>query len=278
MTIFVANANGKVGQEVAKGLIALGRKVRVGAHTPAKTEGALKGAEIVAFDYADPASIAAALQGARAVFTAAPFPLLPKAEIDLVAVAKAAGVARIVKLSAMGAQNFPGAPHTVAEEAIAASGLEWTFLRPNTFMQNYATLSAEGIRRTGVIYEPAADAATSFVDTRDIAAVAIKALTEPGHAGKAYTLTGPQALDRNAVARALSEATGKTIAYVPIDDAALRKAMAGAPPVMIELMSALFARIRSGQTAVVAPDIRQALGRAAISFAQFAKDYRTAWA
>ncbi len=91
-------------------------------------------------------------------------------------------------------------------------------------------------------------------------------------------MTGPQALDRNAVARALSEAAGKTIAYVPVDDAALRKAMAGAPPVMVELMSTLFARIRSGQTAVVAPDIRDVLGREAISFAQFAKDYAAAWA
>lgn len=278
MTIFVANANGKVGHEVAKGLIAAGHSVRIGAHTPAKTASAFKGAEIVAFDYADPASIAAALQGARSVFTAAPFPLLPKAEIDLVAAAKAAGVKRIVKLSAMGAEHFPGAPHAAAEAAISASGLEWTFLRPNAFMQNYATLSAEGIRRTAAIYEPAADAATSFVDTRDIAAVAVKALTEPGHNGKAYTLTGPQALDRNAVARALSEASGKTIAYVPVDDAALRNAMAGAPPVMIELMSALFARIRSGQTATVAPDIREVLGREAISFAQFAKEYAAAWA
>jgi uncharacterized protein YbjT (DUF2867 family) len=178
----------------------------------------------------------------------------------------------------MGAKNSPGAPHAAAEAAIAASGLEWTFLRPNTFMQNYATLSAEGIRRTGAIYEPAADAATSFVDVRDIAAVAVKALTEPGHAGKAYTLTGPQALDRNAVARLLSEASGKTITYVPVDDAALRSAMAAAPPVMIELMSSLFARIRAGQTALVAPDIPQVLGRAAISFAQFARDYKAAWA
>jgi uncharacterized protein YbjT (DUF2867 family) len=278
MTVFVANANGKVGREVAKGLIAAGREARIGARTPVKAESAFKGAEIVAFDYADPASIAAALQGVRSVFTAAPFPLLPKAEIDLAAAAKAAGVARIVKLSVLGAERVPGAPHAVAEEAIAASGLEWTFLRPNTFMQNYATLAAEGIRKTGAIYEAAADAATSFVDTRDIAAVAIKALTEPGHAGKAYALTGPQALDRNAVARALSEATGKTIAYVPIDDAALRKAMAAAPPVLIELMSTLYARIRAGQTAVVAPDIRQALDREAIGFAQFAKDYAAAWA
>lgn len=277
MTILIANANGKIGQETVAALIAAGEKVRVGARTPARAAVAFPGAEVVAFDYLDHAVMASALDGVSGVFSIAPYELLPNAEIDLVAAAKAAGVTRIVKLSGMGVEQNPAALHRIAEVAIEQSGLEWTFLRANFFMQNYSTVSAGSIKASGAFYEPAGDGATSFVDTRDIGAIAAQVLTQAGHTGMAYALTGPEALDRNAVAAAISEATGKMVKYVAVDDAALRGAMAGAPPALTELMSTLMGYVRAGYTAEVTSAVPQLLGRPAISFAKFARDHAGVW-
>jgi uncharacterized protein YbjT (DUF2867 family) len=149
-------------------------------------------------------------------------------------------------------------------------------LRPTFFMQNYSTMSAASIR-AGAFYEPAADGATSFIDARDIADVAVLALTEPGHEGKAYALTGPAALTRAQVAAALSKASGHEVKYVPVDDAALRSSMAGAPVSLIELMSVLFSLVRQGLTAAVSSDVEKALGRPPRDFAAFAADHAQAW-
>lgn len=276
MTILVCNANGKVGREVARALLAAGEKIRIGARNGAGAKAGFPGAEIVAFDYTQPATLAAAMQGVDAVFSAAPYELEPGATKALIAAAKASGVKRFVKLSALGAEADPNSPHTLAERALAESGLEWTVLRPTFFMQNYATMSAGSIR-AGAIYEPAADGATSFVDTRDIAAVAVIALTRPGHNGKAYALTGPAALTRTEVAAAISQAIGKPVTYVPVDDAALRGAMAGAAPSLIELMSTLFGYIRQGYTAAVSGDFEKVTGRKPRDFASFARDSKAAW-
>ncbi|MGD0641118.1 MAG: NmrA family NAD(P)-binding protein [Roseiarcus sp.] len=276
MTILVSNANGKVGHEVAKALMAAGQSVRIGARAVAKARAEFPGAEIVELDFARPATLATAVKGVDAVFSATPYELLPQAEQELIAAAKAAGVARFVKMSAMGVEGDPNSPHMLAEKALKESGLAWTVLRPTFFMQNYATMMAPSVR-AGAIYEAAAEGATSFVDARDIAAVAAAALTKPGHAGKTYTLTGPAALTRKEVAAALSEAIGKPVAYVAVDDAALRGAMAGAPPVLIELMSALYGYVRQGYTARVAGDVAEVTGRPARSFAAFAADHAAAW-
>lgn len=277
MSILVTNANGKVGSQVVAALAAQGRDVRVGARSPAKAAARVPGATIVAFDYTDAGSVAAALQGVDTVFTSAPYELLPQAELALIEAAKTAGVKRIVKLSARGVEADPSNPHSVVEAALAASGLAWTVVRPTFFMQNYATMSAATIRDQGAIYEPAADGASAFVDTRDIAAVVVKALTEAGHDGRAYDLTGPEALDRASVAAAIAEAAGKPVRYVPVDDAALRNAMAGAPPALTELMSGLFAAVRAGHTAATTTTVQDLLGRPATPFATFARDHADAW-
>ena len=276
MTILVSNANGKVGQEVAKALLAKGEKVRIGARHVENAKAAFPGAEVVELDLSKPATLAAAVKGVDAVFSAAPYELLPAGEEALIAAAKAAGVKRYVKLSAMGVEANPSSPHMLAEKALAASGLEWTVLRPTFFMQNYATMAAGSVR-SGAIYEPAGKGATCFVDTRDIATVAVAALTKPGHEGKVYTLTGPAALTRDQVAAELTKATGKPVAYVEVDDAALRSAMAGAPPTLIELMSGLFGFVRQGYTAGVTDDVAKVTGKPARSFAAFAADHAGVW-
>lgn len=277
MSILVTNANGKVGSQVVAALAAQGQDVRVGARSPGKAAGRAQGAPVVPFDYTDPQSVAAALRGVDAVFTSAPYELLPRAELDLIAAAEAAGVKRLVKLSALGVEIDPANPHSVVEAALANSGLAWTVVRPTFFMQNYATLSAGSIREQGAFYEPAADGKSAFIDTRDIAAVVAKVLTEPGHEKKAYGLTGPEALDRATVAALISEAAGKPVRYVPVDDAALRQAMAAAPAALTELMSGLFAAVRAGHTAATTTTVQDLLGRPPISFRTFAGDHAEAW-
>lgn len=277
MTVLVTNANGKVGQEVVRALLAKGTAVRVGARTPEKARTQFPGAEVVAFDYGNAGTVRAALAGVSAVFSAVPYELLPAAETDLIAAAKAAGVTRFVKLSALGVEVDPASPHSVAEAALRASGLAWTIVRPTFFMQNYATLSADGIRTQGRIYEPAADGRSAFVDTRDIAEVVATVLTRPGHEGKAYALTGPESLGRAQVAAKIAAAAGRPVEYVAVDDAALRAAMAGAPPSLIELMSMLFGAVRAGHTDAVHDGVPTVLGRPARSFDAFARDHAAVW-
>ncbi|WP_181707441.1 NAD(P)H-binding protein [Chthonobacter rhizosphaerae] len=277
MTLFVANANGKVGTDLVAALLAGGHAVRVGARDLAKARAAFPGAEVVAFDYADVPAHAAALDGVTALFTAAPPWLLPAAEIDLLALARDKGVRRIVKLSYLGAELAPESPHGRAERAIEASGLEWTHIRPTFFNQNFSTAHAATIRTEGAFYEPAADGASAFIDTRDIAAVVVKALTEPGHNGKAYGLTGSESLTRHQVAEALSAALGRTIRYVPVDDAALRASLAGAPQALVELLSGLYGAVRAGQTAATTTTVADLLGRPPIRFADFATDAAATW-
>jgi uncharacterized protein YbjT (DUF2867 family) len=276
MTILVSNANGKVGQEVAKALLAGGFKVRVGARDVAKAAAEFPGAEVVKLDLDKPESLASATAGVSAVFSATPYHLLPQDEKSLIAAAQVSGVKRFVKLSASGVEADPSSPHALAEAALADSTLEWTVLRPTFFMQNYSTAAA-GQVKSGAFYEPAGDGATSFVDTRDIADVAVVALTQPGHHGKAYTLTGPAALTRNEVAAELSRAIGRPVKYIEVDDAALRGAMAGAPTSLIDLKSTLFGYVRQGYTAGVAPDVATVTGRPARDFASFAADHAAIW-
>ena len=195
-----------------------------------------------------------------------------------VGLAKEAGVERIVRLSAMGIEGSDN-PLRRVEQTIEASELTWTHLRPNWFMQNFSTTSAEGIRERGVLAEPAGDAKTSFIDTRDIAAVAVKALTEEGHGGQAYTLTGQQAHGRYEVADAISQATGKEVRYEPLSEEAFRERMSGAgmPEDYLELMTGLYQAVRAGYTAETTDTFEQVTGRAPITLGQFARDYKEVW-
>jgi uncharacterized protein YbjT (DUF2867 family) len=277
MTILVLNANGKVGAEVAHQLLAKGEKVRIGARDVAKAKATFPKAEVVAVDFNKPDTLNAAVKGAEAVFTATPFELLPQPELDLVSAAAKAGVKHIVKISTEGADQDETSPHGEVEKSIRQSSLTATILRPNFFMQNYSNQQAGSIKESGVFYEPADDGKSSFIDTRDIAAVAVKALTEKGHAGKSYVLTGGEALSRKDVAAAIAAATGKPVKFVNVDDAALRQAMAGAPPKLTELMSLLMGYVRAGYTDKVSPDVEKLLGRKPITFAQFAKDHVALW-
>ena len=275
--ILVTTPNGKVGGEVAKELLAQGRPVRLGAHTPEKAHAEFPGADVTPFDFADVASIEAALVGVTTLYLATPGDDAEPSRrvIDL---AKEPGVGRIVRLSAMGVEASDN-PMRRVEQHLEASGLEYTLLRPNWFMQNYSTTNAASIRTQGAFYEPAGDARTSFIDARDIAAVAVKALTEDGHHAQAYELTGGRAYSRHQVAEVIAQATGRAVSYVSIDETQFRESMSsvGAPEHYTGLLTGLYQAVRAGYTATVTDAVERVMGRTPISLERFARNYKDVW-
>lgn len=277
MKILVTTPTGKVGRELVALLTQRGATVRLGAHSVDTTRAAFPGLETVHLDHADPATHAAAVQGVDAVYLASPgdFPSAP--EKALVDAATRAGVKKVVKLAAMGVEHTDN-PLRQVEEHVRASGLAWTFLHPTWFMQNFAT-SMAGAVKSGTLAEPAADKKTAFIDARDIAAVAAKALLETGLEGRTLTLTGAELLSRADVAAALGEELGRPVAYLPMTDEQFRAAVKGfLTPSYLELMSNLYSMVRAGHMEVKTATVQEVLGRPPISFAQFAKDHRSAWA
>jgi len=242
------------------------------------------GYDAVALDYAQPETLVPAFDGVASVFLLGTGVLgQAEGEINVVNAAKAAGVAKIVKLSVWGAEAEEYAlarMHRTVERAIEASGLEWTFLRPNNFMQSFITYEAESIKAEGAFYLPAGEAKINHIDVRDIARVAARALTAPGHAGKAYNLSGPQAISYAEVADILSQVLGKQVRYVAVSDDAAKSAMiaGGAPELYADYVVELNQYFRAGGAAGVSSAVKDVTGRDPITFEQFARDYAEAFA
>ena len=277
MKILVTTPSGKVGRELVTILGARGVSLRLGAHSPDKTRAANPGLEVVPLDHTRPETHAAAVAGVDALYLASPADLPSAPEKALVDAARKAGVRKVVKLAAMGAEHGDN-PLRQVEVHIEASGLAWTFLHPTWFMQNFTT-SMAGALKSGTLAEPAGQARTAFIDTRDIAAVAAEALTRPGHDGRTYTLTGPDLLSRAEVAAAVGKELGRTITYVPITDEQFRAVVKGfLTQGYTDLLSHLYALVREGHTAVKTDTVQEVLGRPPTSFARFVRDHRAVWA
>lgn len=279
--ILVTGATGTVGREVIKQLIEKKFAVRAMTRDPAKAKFPA-GVEIVAGDFDEPESLVQAVKGAVAVFSLSAGPNLPIHDGNLAKAAKAEGVRRFVKLSAITAGTHPhqliGKWHIEGERAIEATGLAWTHLRPCGFMSNALNWAAS-IKSQGKIFAPVSDASAPPVDPRDIAAVAVCALTQDGHAGKVYLLTGPESLSMQEQAAQLSEALGKQITYVAISDAAFREGMAkhGMPTIVIDAVIELAANTRSGDGAKTLDTVTQVTGQKGRRFEDWARDHRQAF-
>jgi uncharacterized protein YbjT (DUF2867 family) len=278
--IVVTGAGGTVGTELVKSLSAAGAEFRAAYHSGDKVDRArTSGLNAVAIDYARPETVAAALAGADHLFLLGAGAVgQTEAEIGVVRAAKRAGVKHVVKLSVWGAgdESFSFAKvHRPIERAIEASGLGWTFLRPNSFMQNLPNFYGATIRSQGAFYLPSRNARISHVDVRDIAAIACKALTEPGHEGKIYTLSGPEGLSYLEVAAKLSAAIGKQVSYVDVPDADFKKGAmaAGLPEAYADALLSLIRYYEGGHAGQVTQDFELVAGRKPIAFDQFARDY-----
>jgi uncharacterized protein YbjT (DUF2867 family) len=283
--ILVTGAGGTVGTEVVKRLREQGVPFRAAYHSPEKAAAAReKGIDTAVLDFAKPETIAPALGGIDRLFLLYGGGMEQTGlEINVVEEARKAGVKHIVKLSVWGAEDedFSFArKHRPVEKKIEASGLNWTFLRPNGFMQNLANYAGDTIRNQGVFYEAAADAKISHVDVRDIAKVAVAALTDPDrHAGKAYDLSGPEALTYAEIAEKISSVAGKPVKYVAISDDDLRGAMAGMgiPADYAEALVDLNRYYREGRASRIADGVEKGSGTRPANFDQYVQDYAEAF-
>jgi uncharacterized protein YbjT (DUF2867 family) len=204
MTILVTGATGNVGRLVVDRLVAAGARVRALTRNP-RTARLPDGVEIVTGDLDDPSTLGSALGGVQRMYL---FPV-PATAREVVARAAEAGVQHIVVLSSGAVTTgFDTDFHLPVERAVEASGVAWTHVRPGEFMLNKLWLWGPSIRAERVVREPFPDAAWYPVHERDIADVAVTALLEAGHAGRAYDVNGPELITRRDQVRAIAEAIG----------------------------------------------------------------------
>ncbi|MCU0466373.1 MAG: SDR family oxidoreductase [Anaerolineae bacterium] len=280
--ILVTGAPGNVGTEVVRELLKRGAAVRVAAFDPASAKQVFGDTvEVVGFDFLRPETFAAAFTGVERMFLVRP-PTLSNVKRDIAPAldaAIAAGVKHIVFLSLQGVENNRVVPHYKIEQAILAAGVGYTFLRASFFMQNLSTTHKTEIRDRNEIAVPVGLGLTSFIDVRDIAAVAALTLTEDGHADRAYTLTGPEALSYEQVAAKLSAVLGRTIRYTnPSIGSFLRQQrQEGRAFGFALVMTALYTITRFGNAKSVTGEVERLLGRPPISFDQFARDSQAVW-
>jgi uncharacterized protein YbjT (DUF2867 family) len=276
--ILVTGGTGTVGTLVLKRLSARGQKVRAFVRT-AQRKLSFPGVEFVQGDFRDPSTFLTALDGVDRLFLLIPSSVevetQQKAFVDA---AKQCKVQHIVNLSQLGANEHSTGRfqsyHGAVENYIRDSGMAFTFLRPNLFMQallNFrSTISAQG-----ALYAPAGEGRVSLVDVRDVAAVAECILSEPGHQGKTYTVTGPQALTHAEIASQLSEALGKPVHYVDISPDRMREILLsfGMPPWQVDGIVEDYDQYRNGEAAEVTSTVKELTGKEPHTLAEFARDY-----
>jgi uncharacterized protein YbjT (DUF2867 family) len=282
--ILITSAPGNNANAVIRELTTAGVRVRALLRNP-NSAGEIKGplVEVAVGDFLNPASLDAALRGVEKAFLIPPTdPRSVEMQVNFIRAAKRAGTRHVVKLSVNGADvNSPvrvARWHAEGEKELEASGIPFTHLRPNAFMQNLLGL-APTIVSQGEFYQPAADGKVSHIDVRDIAAVAAKALTENGHQGKTYVITGPEALSYDDVARKLSTALGRPVKYVNITPEDFKKSLLGwgIPEYMADGLNEFFAAIRAGYLAVVTNTVEEVAKRKPISFDDFVRDFADAF-
>jgi uncharacterized protein YbjT (DUF2867 family) len=291
-TILVTGASGTVGSEVINQLSSAtaDANIRAGAHSIESIKKVVKSdiVEPIQIDYNKPDTLKDALKDVDKVFLLTPFQsdMVELSSNFLKEIENAGNIKHIVKLSVMGADSEPGIIgsrlHRQVEKMIENTGIPFTFLRPNFFMQNFVNFFSQSIKEQDAFYLPAEDGKVSFVDVRDIASVAVQVLTKNSdgtHNGKAYVITGPEAISYGDVARILSEQLRKKISYVNISEDDARKGMkdTGGDDWTINYMMELFNIIRMGYLSQVSSVMEDVTGRKAISLSQFAKDYSGAF-
>ncbi|MCC3159223.1 SDR family oxidoreductase [Hymenobacter sp. 15J16-1T3B] len=286
-TILITGATGTVGSELVRALSNRGVHVRAGVHSVIKGDRLrhlYPEVQLVELDFQRPETLGVALTGVDRVFLLVPFTeTMVEDSKRFIDAAKAAGVKQVVKLSVMGAEVEPGIQlgrwHREAERYLAQSGLPYVILRPNSFMQNFLAYQGTSIREQGRIYQPQGEGRASYIDAFDIAEVAAAILTADvaRHHGRAYPLTGPEALSNSDVAAIIGQTTGRPVQYVDVPEEAAREGMQGAPQWMVDGIMELNALIRAGHAATVTPDVQQLTGRRPRTLQEFAQEHRAAF-
>jgi len=282
--ILVTGASGNNGIELIKRLSSIGAPVRAMVRKRVDSaNGKLPGVEFVTADFDEPSSICRALDGVERAFLVTNSTERAEAQqLSFVRTARTAGLSHVVYVSQLhAAVNSPVRflrYHAVVEDAISSSGMAFTNLRPNLYMQGLLGFRSS-ILSEGCFFAPAGNARVSIVDVRDIAAVAAAALTEGGHEGKTYDITGPEALTHAEMAAKLSEALGREIMFVDVPESAMRDMLLGfgIPAWQAEGLVEDYAHYRRGEASAVSSSVREVTRRSPHSFAAFAYDYRQAF-
>ncbi|WP_410810103.1 NAD(P)H-binding protein [Micromonospora sp. 067-2] len=281
--ILVTGASGTIGRHVMQLLQQSGHHARAMTRAPSGRT-VPPGVDVVQADFEDLSSLRRAVADVRAVFLlTAPATPTPDHDVALLAVARSAGVNSVVKLSAIGTgERFGtatvGAWHQAAEEAVRASGLAWTVLRPSSFASNCLYWS-DAIRAGQPIPNLTGDGEQGVIDPRDIAAVAVAALTDPAHAGKTYTLTGPELLSVPDQASQLAEVIGRPVETVDIPPSSATQQLlsSGMPPAAVEATAIGTAWARAGRNRILTEDVAKVLSRSPATFRDWAQRHREAF-
>ena len=283
--ILVTGATGNIGKPLTERLVSAGHKVRVVARDVGKAAAALGAAvHVVAGDLTRPETLPPALEGVeRAFFMSGAGPELSSIGAAFFDAARTAGVKHVVALSS-GTVNFEvstaiGRWHLEMEEKLKATKLLWTMLRPGNFASNTVRW-AHMIRTQGSVFAPMGDGKSAPIDPRDIAAVAFHALTEEGHDGKAYTLTGSLPVSTREQVATLAKLLGKEIRFVEVPEAGARAGMIGSgmPEMMADAILELI-RAGAGRDGSLKTDtVRDVTGREARTFEDWARDHAAAFA
>jgi len=260
--ILVIAASGKTGRRVADRLEAQGRPVRRASRSGATP-----------FDWDDRSTWGPALEGVGAAYVVyspdLAVPAAPDAITAFTELAREKGVRRLVLLSGRGEEEAQR-----CERIVQGSGLEWTIVRASWFAQNFDEGAFHELVLAGEVALPAGDVREPFIDIADIADVVVAALTEDGHAGEVYEVTGPRLMTFADAIAEIADATGRDVSYVTIPGDAFKAglAQAGMPQGQIELLDYLFTTVLDGRNASVTDGVQRALGRPARDFREYARD------
>jgi uncharacterized protein YbjT (DUF2867 family) len=282
--VLVTGATGNVGSRVVGKLRDLGVPVRAFVRDAGRAAAVLgDGVEVAVGDFANAASVRRALDGVEGVFLAcANVPSQVEHETIVIDAAAGAGVRRVVKLSAFGAEV--GSPvafwdwHGRIEDHLRASGVPAVVLRPTFFMTNLLG-AAEQVRHEGALFAPAEGARISMIDPRDVATAAAAVLAGAGLTGETHVLTGPEAITYGRVAEDLSAVLGRNIRFVPVPDGAARESLVGAgmPEFVAGQLVGLFGALRAGAHDTTTDAVRVLGGRKPRGLAEFARDHAEAF-
>ena len=280
--ILVTGATGNTGRAIVDALARRGALVRAMVRAEADRAKLPAGVPAVVADFDDLASIAAALEGAERAYLVTPSSERAEEQQRRFAdLAAKAGVRHLVVLSQLASdENSPVRflrYHAAVEQHVRDLGIPYTFLRPNLFFQGLLAFAGT-ISSQGRFYAPIGDATISAIDVRDIADVAAVTLTEAGHEGATYTLTGPASITHTQIAAALTAALGRDVTFVDVPPQAFADSLRGIlPPWQVEGLLEDYAHYRRGEAASVSSAVAEITGRPPRDIQQFARDYAPAF-
>ena len=260
--VLVLGGTGKTGRRIVSGLKRRGIETRIGSRSASP-----------AFDWQDPDGWDATLKGAYSVYISytpdLAVPAAKEAILELVHRAKAHGVKHLVLLSGRGEPDAQACERIVQE-----SGIDWTIVRASWFNQNFSEGEFLQLVLSGNITLPVGHVREPFIDADDIADVTVAALTETGHAGEVYEVTGPRLMTFEDVARDISKASGRPVKFVRISSEDFLQGLreAGAPDDQIWLLDYLFTNVLDGRNAHLTDGVQRALGRPPKDFSEFARE------